>query len=416
MSAHILIIADGRSPTARSWIDNIQALGYRVSLVSTFPCEPPPGIDHFHTLPVAFSRFSKAQSPAEKPSGGPVAPQPGRSLIRRLIGSAAPHLQTLRYILGPLTLPGFASAYRQVLRDIKPDLVHALRIPFEGMLGSYTPPGIPFLAATWGNDLTLHAGGSPLMRTFTHRCLARADGLTADTRRDTRLARDWGLREGTPTLVVPGSGGLDLAAIQRAEGFDPGAFNIPCPSHGDSASCDWVVNPRGMRPGSVHQDVFFAAIPRILARRPKAHFIFPGLAENTQAQAWVARYQIEANTHLLPKLPQEQLWSLMKGAQVFASPSSHDGTPNSLLEAMVCGCFPVVGEIDSLREWVEGGVNGLLVDPLDPDALAGAVLTALEGAELRTRAADVNHLLVRQRADQSATLPKVDAFYGGFLT
>ena len=416
MSAHILIIADGRSPTARSWIHNIQSLGYRVSLVSTFPCDPPIGIDHFVTLPVAFSRFSRDPhpngAPSDKPAPDQASSNPGRALIRRF----APHLQSLRYFVGPLTLLRYGRVYQRLLQDLKPDLVHALRIPFEGMLGSYTPNGIPFLTATWGNDLTLHAGGSPLMRTFTRRCLARADGLTSDTRRDARLAQDWGLREGAPTLVVPGSGGLDLAEIQRAEGFDPGAFNIPRPTPGDPAASGWVVNPRGMRPGSVHQDVFFAAIPSILAQRPNAHFICPGLADSKQAQAWVESYGIGASTHLLPKLPQAQLWSLLKSAQVFASPSSHDGTPNSLLEAMACGCFPVVGDIDSLREWIEHEKNGLLVDPRSSEALAEAVLTALASEDLRTSAADYNQALINQRAAKSATLPKIDVFYRQFLT
>jgi len=409
MSAHVLIIADGRSPTARSWISNIQSLGYRVSLVSTFPCQPPDDIDQFHILPVAFSRFSNRPTQSGAPQ--PTPQKHGRTLIRRF----APILQSLRYIAGPLTLLRYGPAYRRLVADLRPDLVHALRIPFEGMLGSYTPPDIPFLAATWGNDLTLHAGGSPLMRSFTRRCLDRADGLTSDTQRDARLARDWGLRDTAPTLVVPGSGGLDLAAVQRASGFDVNTYGIPCTSPGEVEPCDWVVNPRGLRPGSVHQDAFFAAIPHILAQQPGVHFICPGLADSQQAQAWVQKYGIAANAHLLPKLPQEELWALLKQARVFASPSSHDGTPNSLLEALACGCFPVVGDIESLREWVEDGVNGLLVDPRDPSALAKAVLTALADAELRESAAEHNLALVEQRAHRSATLPQIDALYQGFL-
>jgi hypothetical protein len=417
MNAHILIIADGRSPTARSWINNIQALGYHVSLVSTFPCDPPIGIDHFFTLPIALSRFSKDQADHVKPSNEQASPKSNRSLIRRF----APHLQSLRYILGPLTLPIYALAYQKLVRELNPNLVHALRIPFEGMLGSYTPPGIPFLASTWGNDLTLHASGSPLMRAFTKRCLSRADGLIADTRRDTRLAHTWGLPDDSPTLVVPGSGGLDVASILSAEGFDPASHGIPIPSsypkghRQDPSQCDWVVNPRGQRPASIHQDVFFGAIPAILAERPHTHFICPSLAGNHQAQAWVDAYAVGDHTHLLPKLPQNLLWSLLKNAQLYVSPSSHDGTPNSLLEAMACGCFPVVGDIESLREWIEHGVNGLLVNPLDAHDLAEAILSALASHELRKNAAEFNQSLVRGRADQSATLPRIDAFYRQFL-
>jgi hypothetical protein len=318
-------------------------------------------------------------------------------------------LQSLRYIIGPLTLIRFALTYRRLVKLINPDLVHALRIPFEGMLGSNTPAGYPFLASTWGNDLTLHANGSFLMRAYTRRCMRRANGLAADTLRDIRLAREWGLPATLPTLVVPGSGGLDVDAIMAADGFDPSDYGIP-------TTCDWVVNPRGLRPGSVHQDVFFAAIPAVLAKRPHTHFICPSLAGNAQAQAWVEQYSLQQTTHLLPKLPQPMLWSLLKSSQLFVSPSSHDGTPNSLLEAMACGSFPVVGDIESMREWIEPGVNGLLMDPLNPQELAAAICQALEDPNLRKTAADHNLALVKQRAAQSATRPQIDAFYRQFTS
>ncbi len=404
MKGHILLIADGRSPTALSWIAHLQALGYRVSLVSTFPCAQPSSVKDFFILPVALSRLSRSAPTSAHPTNHPPSPNPIRAYIRRF----APGLQTLRYWVGPLTVMRFAWAYRRLVQALKPDLVHALRIPFEGMLGSYTPGGIPFIAATWGNDLTLHAHGSPLMRAFTRRCLSRADGLTADTRRDVRLAADWGLAAGAPTLVVPGAGGLDVHAIQGAEGFDPAAYNIP-------PGGNWVVNPRGLRPGSVHQGVFFAAIPQVLAAHPEVHFICPGLAGVAQAETWVTQSGIGENTHLLPKLSQAELWSLYQQAQLYVSPSSHDGTPNSLLEAMACGCFPVAGAIESLQEWIEDGVNGLLVDPRDPRRLAKAICRALDSHDLRQRAASHNLAAVRLRAAQEVTRPRIDTFYQQFI-
>ncbi|HOE69877.1 MAG TPA: glycosyltransferase family 4 protein [Brevefilum sp.] len=405
MSAHILLIADGRSPTALSWITNIQALGYTVSLVSTFPCNPPEGVRHFSILPIAFSQLSPSAQTSLTASDG----QPKSNPARRLIRHFAPVLQPLRDLLGPLTVARFARPYKALVSNVKPDLVHALRIPFEGMLGSYTPKGIPFIAATWGNDLTLHASASPLMRTCTQRCLARADGFTADTQRDVRLARNWGLPADVPTLVVPGSGGLDLKTIFAAPRLDPGAFGLP-------ASGVFVVNPRGMRPKSVHQDVFFAAIPAVLTRHPEVHFICPNLAENRQAETWVNQYGIQNHTHLLPKLSQPQLWSLLKSARVFVSPSSHDGTPNSLLEAMSCGCFPIVGDIESLREWIDNSVNGLLVDPRSPARLGEALCQALEDQALRQKATEHNLALVTQRASQETTRPQIYNFYEKFVS
>ncbi len=406
MKAHILVIADGRSTTAQSWIGNLQALNYDVSLVSTYPCAPPDGIREFLVLPVAFNQLAGGGGTNKVVNEKPDHVSSIRGLLRRF----SPLFLRMRYLIGPLTLRHYAKPYRAFVDRIQPDLVHALRIPFEGMLGSFTPKGIPFLAATWGNDLTLHAMGSPWMRKYTRRCLQRADGLTSDTERDIRLAHQWGLAESAPTLVVPGSGGLDLEAILKTdEGlFQPEAYGIP-------AEKAWVVNPRGLRPGSVHHRTFIEAIPKVLADAPDTVFICPNLAGIKKVQAWVENAGVSENTFLLPHLPQPILWALLKRALLFVSPSSHDGTPNSLLEAMACGCYPVAGRIESLEAWITPGVNGALVDPRDPDALAAAIVSALHSPEVRKDAAARNLALIRERAARKATRPQIDAFYTQFI-
>ena len=400
MKVHVLIVADGRSPTTQRWIVNIQALDFQVSLISTYPCQALADLAQFHVLPAAFSRFSSGSQVASKPKRN----DPLKSWVRRM----APAFQYLRYYLGPLTLPQVQKEFQMLIGSINPDLVHALRIPYEGMLASATPRTIPLAVAIWGNDLTLHAKGSPLMRHWTHRCLKRADGLSADTQRDIRLAKEWGLAPDAPTLDVPGSGGLDLEAIQKVIPAEPSCYSIP------EASA-WILNPRGLRPGSVHQKAFFAAIPEILAVRPEAVVICPGLKGIHTVEDWGQLFGIGERPFLLPHLPQEELWSLMKRAALFVSPSSHDGTPNAFLEALACGCFPVVGDIESLREWIRQRENGLLVDPRDPHALAQSILWALDHPDIREAAVPVNQALIQNRAAQEATRPQIESFYSQLL-
>lgn len=400
MPKHILIVADGRSPTSKSWIKNIQALDYRVSLLSTFPCDIPDGISQFNILPVALSRFSSSS----RSSAEPISGIQGKSWVRRF----APLLQKLRYIFGPLSLYVYARKYRQIVRSIEPDLVHALRIPFEGMLARFTPNEVPLVIATWGNDLTLHAKGSFLMRTMTNHCLSRANGLTSDTQRDIRLAPSWGLSSSATTLKVPGSGGLNLREIQEAKGFKPDHFKIPSSKH-------WVVNPRGLRPGSVHQDTFIKAIPEVLKVQPDTVFLCPNLSGSHKIDQLIKSLSLKDQIFLLPKLTQSQLWSLFKQASVFVSPSSHDGTPNALLEAMACGCFPVAGDIQSIREWIIDGENGFLVNPREPIELANAIIEALDQPALREKASAHNQSLIKTTAAQSTTRAEIHAFYEKLL-
>ena len=114
---------------------------------------------------------------------------------------------------------------------------------------------------------------------------------------------------------------------------------------------------------------------------------------------------------LTAPLPQPQLADLFRSAQVVVSPTTHDGTPNSLLEALACGCFPVAGDLDSIREWITPGRNGLLVDATNPPALADAILRALNDPALRQTAAAINAEIIAQRAEYTRCTSRAADFY-----
>ncbi|NMC54118.1 MAG: glycosyltransferase [Chloroflexi bacterium] len=399
---HILLTADGRSPITKRWIQGLLALQHRVSLVSTFPCQPPAGVTDFHVLPVAFSSLGGSQ--ALNRSNAPAAQPASRS--RGAVSRFRDALQIARYWLGPLSLHFYGQRFNRIVKQLQPDIVHALRIPFEGMLAAYTPAGIPLAISIWGNDLTLHANGSPLMRERTEQVIRKAQGLMADANRDIRLARQWGYPADFPWLVVPGSGGIDLVEVTRAasHGSILEQFDIP-------VGVPLVINPRGFRPGSVRNDVFFASLPLALERCPEAVFLCPAMANQTEALQWVERYHLQKNVFLLPYLSQVELWSLFRQAQASISISVHDGTPNSLLESMACGCFPIVGDIESLREWITPGVNGWLVPPDNPQALAEALNVVLHNPALRQSAAEINQKIIHDRAELNLMRSQIQVFY-----
>lgn len=93
------------------------------------------------------------------------------------------------------------------------------------------------------------------------------------------------------------------------------------------------------------------------------------------------------------------------------SPSSHDGTPNTLLEAMACGCLPVVGDVASLHEWIEDGKNGPLCDESNPNSLAKRIVRAIKDPDLRVDAAEINRNLVCAHAERSKVMAEAETLY-----
>ncbi len=385
----LLFVADGRSPIALNWIEYFLSSGDEVHLVSTFDSIPDPRLASYTFLPAAFSGLKQHKSSPDNRAANLV-------LSKGIWSDAAVGLRTaLRQRLGPLTLPAAARRLRAHIDAISPDLVHAMRIPYEGMLAALARATPPLLLSVWGNDFTLHAPSTRLMRHYTHLTLSRAAAIHADCRRDVRLAREWGFPAERLAFVLPGAGGV------QTELFTPPEEIIQAPL---------AVQPRGVR-AYVQNRIFFQAIPLVLQSCPQAHFICPNMADEPQILAWVRELGLQRAVELLPRQTRAQMADLFRKARVVISPTTHDGTPNTLLEAMACGCVPVVGDLESVREWITPGENGLLTALNEPEPLAQAILQALQDDDLCARAREINLRLVAQRAAYERVMAQARQFY-----
>src|SRR5262249_50086168 len=77
---------------------------------------------------------------------------------------------------------------------------------------------------------------------------------------------------------------------------------------------------------------------------------------------------------LVGRVPHERLPGYYKGADVFASPAlGQESFGLVLVEAMASGVPVVASDIAGYREVVRNGLDGMLVPPGDPQALATAV-------------------------------------------
>jgi glycosyltransferase involved in cell wall biosynthesis len=78
---------------------------------------------------------------------------------------------------------------------------------------------------------------------------------------------------------------------------------------------------------------------------------------------------------------------------------------------MASGCFPVVGNIESMQEWVKQGENGLLVDATSPSDLANGVIAALGNLTMRATARNKNAQIIAERATYERCMAVTEAFY-----
>ena len=152
-----------------------------------------------------------------------------------------------------------------------------------------------------------------------------------------------------------------------------------------------------------------SALPAIVAAVPKVRFVSTGVTSLPGLGNLPS--EVQDRVTLLPPMPAEEMVAVFKSSMLSVSPSLHDGTPNTLLEAMAAGCLPVVHPVESVLEWVTHGVNGVVIDANDVKSTARGIIRGLTDQRLRARAAVANEGLVRGRAERSTCRHQIDDFY-----
>jgi glycosyltransferase involved in cell wall biosynthesis len=120
---------------------------------------------------------------------------------------------------------------------------------------------------------------------------------------------------------------------------------------------------------------------RILGARSPAH---GGYAAALQAQARDHGLDGDGAEALFVD-PGANVSALLPALDVFVLTSvpRSEGIPTVILEAMACGLPVVTTDVGAVREVVEDGATGLVVEPERPDAIAGAVLALIRDPDLR---------------------------------
>ena len=138
----------------------------------------------------------------------------------------------------------------------------------------------------------------------------------------------------------------------------------------------------------------FAAIPQVLAAAPYVRFTIAGadnsLADGFQARtgqtypAWFARQHPDMISYVqfLGGVSEEQLNRLYQSCDLFVAPSLYESFGLIYLEAMNYGKAVIGCLAGGIPDVVDNGVNGILVEPEAPPALAEAILHLVRSPEL----------------------------------
>lgn len=133
------------------------------------------------------------------------------------------------------------------------------------------------------------------------------------------------------------------------------------------------------------------------------------VGESGEHEAEIRRRIVEldlgAHVRLAGAMEQARLYEEYRRAGAFCLPcrvldnGDRDGIPNVLVEAMACGVPVVTTPVCGIPEIVTDGINGQLVPPDDPHALAAALRRLANEPRFASRLASAGRETVRERFD-----------------
>ena len=123
-------------------------------------------------------------------------------------------------------------------------------------------------------------------------------------------------------------------------------------------------------------DVVIEALARL---RPRPSYLVVGTGTDVPRLRELAKRRGVAAT-FYGQAPDAELVDLYRSCDLFVMPSRNEGFGYVFIEALACGLPVIAGGVDGSVDALAGGQLGVLIDPLDPGALAAAIEAQLSGA------------------------------------
>ncbi|GHC59957.1 glycosyltransferase family 4 protein [Ulvibacter litoralis] len=238
--------------------------------------------------------------------------------------------------------------FEKLVNQIKPDAVHSFALhiaayPILSVMNKY--PSINWIYSSWGSDLFFHKEFSDLREKIT-KVLPHIDFYFSDCKRDCEIVRFLGFN-GTFLGVFPGGGGYDLKQIDTyVKPYKNRDVLLIKGYQRKLGRCIQVLEALKMLKGELKECriIVFGAHQEVIDYIHKNDF-----------DTW-------GNFTYHKNLAHEQLLKLMGQAKIYIGNNISDGMPNTLLEAICAGAYPIQSNPGGATAEIINTDNGALIN------------------------------------------------------
>lgn len=240
-------------------------------------------------------------------------------------------------------------AFEKVLQDVKPDVVHSFALyvscsPILQIMNKYSQT--KWIYSSWGSDLFYYQNDAAYLVDIKN-VLGRMNYMFSDCKRDFELAKKYGF-QGDFLGVFPGGGGFKFEELK---------------SYISSNEKRKIILVKGYENRSGRSINVVKALQKINKDLKDFEVVFfltsPNLFEYLKAN----KSEIDFNYRILDHVDHLKMMKIMGESLLYIGNSNSDGIPNTLLEAMGMGAFPIQSNPGGASsEIIKNGYNGLLIN------------------------------------------------------
>jgi len=241
----------------------------------------------------------------------------------------------------------FCNVLDQKIKEIQPEVVHSFVMylgtaPILKVIKKYSL--IKWIYSSWGSDLYFYQNiaenKKDMLLTFPH-----LDFMFSDCKRDYQIAIENGFR-GEFLGVFPGGGGLDFSNLNQ--------LIVPVENRK-------TILIKGYQ-GKHGKCIEVLAALKLIDVWEKFNIVVFGATSEVINFTNEEGYSYKENFKIFKKVSNEKVLQLMGESLIYIGNSTSDGMPNTLLEAIVMGAFPVQSNPGgATEELIIDGKNGILI-------------------------------------------------------
>lgn len=268
-----------------------------------------------------------------------------------------------------------------IIQEINPDIVHSFQMQdcIYPMIETMTKfPELKWIYSSWGSDLFYYKKDK-WHRNRIIKALSRINFMHSDNQRDYKIAKELHYK-GDYLDVIPGGGGYHLERMQKNY--------LPIKERK-------IILVKG------YEHIFgrglncVKALDKIKEVISKYEVIVFGA--HKKVIEYIRLNKLPFKVYDRHGLSQEELLKIMGKSFLYIGNSISDGIPNTLLESIIMGAFPIQSNPGKVtEEIINNNINGLLIeDPLSVSEIKSRLNKAINNFSLAETGAKYNSKIIK---------------------